>query len=136
MEIQLNHCFLTVDDFEAALAFYRDTVGLEVKTDATMGDFRWLTLAGAGQDVEIGLQSMPPYPDVSDADTEALRGLLAKGLLGALIFRTDDLDATFERVRAAGYEVLQEPFEQPYGVRDCAFRDPAGNMVRFNQPST
>lgn len=136
MEIQLSHCFLTVDDFDAALAFYRDTVGLEVSTDATMGEFRWLTLTCPGQNVEIGLQAIQPYPDVSEEDTELLRGLLAKGLLGALIFRTDDLDATFERVRAAGYEVIQEPFDQPYGVRDCAFRDPAGNMVRFSTPES
>jgi uncharacterized glyoxalase superfamily protein PhnB len=84
--------------------------------------------------VEIVLQILEQYPDISPADREAMAALVAKGLLPGLIFATEDCDATFEQLRAAGAEVLQEPIDQPYGVRDCAFRDPAGNMLRFSQP--
>jgi uncharacterized glyoxalase superfamily protein PhnB len=84
--------------------------------------------------VEIVLEPPAADPNASPADKEAMAQLLAKGMLRGLIFRTDDCDATFEHIRAAGAEVLQEPIDQPYGVRDCAFRDPAGNMLRFNQP--
>jgi predicted enzyme related to lactoylglutathione lyase len=135
MDVRLSHCFIVVDDQDKALAFYRDAVGLEVRTDATMGDMRWLTVGPRPQpDVEIGLMVMSQYPGTSPADREAARALLAKGLLPGVIFATGDCDATFERIRQWGAEVLQEPIDQPYGVRDCAFRDPAGNMVRFSQP--
>jgi predicted enzyme related to lactoylglutathione lyase len=84
--------------------------------------------------VELVLEPPLADPNASPADREAMAELLAKGLLRGVIFRTDDCDATFERIRAAGAEVLQEPIDQPYGVRDCAFRDPSGNMLRFSQP--
>lgn len=135
MDVKLSHCFVVVDDQDRALAFYRDAVGLEVRTDATMGDMRWLTVGPRAQpEIEIGLMAMSQYPGTSAADLEAARALLAKGLLQGVIFATDDCDATFERIRQGGAEVLQEPIDQPYGVRDCAFRDPAGNMIRFSQP--
>jgi predicted enzyme related to lactoylglutathione lyase len=134
MDVKLSHCFVVVDDQDQALAFYRDAVGLEVRTDATMGDMRWLTVGPRSQpEVEIGLMVMSQYPGTSPADLEAARALLAKGLLQGVIFATGDCDATFERIRQSGAEVLQEPIDQPYGVRDCAFRDPAGNMIRFSQ---
>jgi catechol 2,3-dioxygenase-like lactoylglutathione lyase family enzyme len=135
MEIKLSHAFLFVHDQDAALAFYRDIVGLEVHTDAPMGPSRWLTVNPPGQpDVEIGLMRIgPPVPET---DHEAIAALLAKGSLNGIIFSSDDVDKTFEHVRAAGAEVLQEPIDQPYGVRDCAFRDPSGNMVRFSSSST
>jgi catechol 2,3-dioxygenase-like lactoylglutathione lyase family enzyme len=134
MEIKLSHAFMFVHDQDAALAFYRDIVGLEVHTDAPMGPSRWLTVNPPGQpDVEIGLMRIgPPVPET---DHEAIAALLAKGSLNGIIFSTDDVDKTFEQVRAAGAEVMQEPIDQPYGVRDCAFRDPSGNMVRFSSAS-
>jgi len=96
---------------------------------------RWLSLTPPAQPgVEIVLQVPEQYPDISPADRDAMAALVAKGLLAGVIFATDDCDATFEQLRAAGAEVLQEPIDQPYGVRDCAFRDPAGNMLRFSQP--
>jgi catechol 2,3-dioxygenase-like lactoylglutathione lyase family enzyme len=134
MEIKLSHAFLFVHDQDAALSFYRDIVGLEVHTDAPMGPSRWLTVNPPGQpDVEIGLMRIgPPVPET---DHEAIAALLAKGSLNGIIFSTDDVDKTFEQVRAAGADVMQEPIDQPYGVRDCAFRDPSGNMVRFSSAS-
>ena len=132
MTLKLSHTFMIVDDQDKALAFYRDVLGLQLKNDVPLGDERWLTVASPEQpDVEIVLvtASMGHSPQ----DAEALSALLAKGVLGSAIFATDDLTATFERLRTAGAEVLQEPIDQPYGVRDCAFRDPAGNHLRFSQ---
>ncbi|MDX8143927.1 VOC family protein [Lentzea sp. BCCO 10_0061] len=131
--MKLSHTFLFVHDQDAALKFYRDVVGLEVRTDESVEDYRWLTVGPAGQpDVEIGLSRIgPPVPPT---DHEALHALLAKGSLHGVIFELDDVDAKFEQVRAAGAEVLQEPVDQFYGVRDCAFRDPSGNMIRFSTP--
>ena len=132
MTLKLSHTFMIVDDQDKALAFYRDVLGLELKNDVPLGDERWLTVASPEQPgVEIVLvtASMGHSPQ----DAEALSALLAKGVLGSAIFATDDLAATFERLRTAGAEVLQEPIDQPYGVRDCAFRDPAGNHRRFSQ---
>jgi catechol 2,3-dioxygenase-like lactoylglutathione lyase family enzyme len=130
MDITISHSFITVDDQEKALAFYRDALGLEVRADAPLHTFRWLTVGAPGQpDMEIVLATadMGHGPE----DTQALRTLLAKGALNGVLFRVSDVDATFERVRASGAEVLQEPIDQPYGVRDCAFRDPSGNHVRI-----
>ncbi|MGW4208343.1 VOC family protein [Lentzea sp. NPDC004789] len=131
--MKLSHTFLFVHDQDTALKFYRDVIGLEVRTDETVEDYRWLTVAPAGQpDLEIGLALIgPPVPPT---DHEALNALLAKGSLHGLIFEVDDVDTKFEQVRAAGGEVLQEPIDQFYGVRDCAFRDPSGNMIRFSSP--
>lgn len=135
MNIKLSQCFIAVDDHDKALAFYRDTLGLEVRNDVAFEGMRWVTVSSPEQpDVEIVLEPPLADPNASPADKQAMAELLAKGMLRGVIFAADDVDATFERIRAAGGEVLQEPMDQPYGVRDCAFRDPAGNMLRFNQP--
>ncbi|GAB3657458.1 VOC family protein [Glycomyces tarimensis] len=135
MDIKLSDCFIAVDDHDKALAFYRDVLGLEVRNDVAFEGMRWVTVGPPSQpDVNIVLEPPVADPNASPADKEAMTELLAKGLLRGLIFRTDDCDATFERIAASGAEVLQEPTDQPYGVRDCAFRDPSGNMLRFNQP--
>ncbi|MFB6811439.1 VOC family protein [Streptomyces sp. NPDC059456] len=135
MEIKLSQCFIAVDDHDAALAFYRDALGLEVRNDVSFEGMRWVTVGSPAQpDVEIVLEPPAANPNAAPADRQAMAELLAKGMLRGVIFSTDDVDAAFERIRAAGGEVLQEPADQPYGVRDCAFRDPAGNMLRFNQP--
>ncbi|MEU9181344.1 MULTISPECIES: VOC family protein [unclassified Streptomyces] len=135
MEIKLSQCFIAVDDHDRALAFYRDALGMEVRNDVAFEGMRWVTIGSPAQpDVEIVLEPPAANPNASPADKQAMAELLAKGMLRGVIFSTDDVDAAFERIRAAGGEVLQEPIDQPYGVRDCAFRDPAGNMLRFNQP--
>ena len=135
MDITLSQTFIAVDDHDKALAFYRDALGLEVRNDVAFEGMRWVTVGAPSQpDVEIVLEPPLAHPNASPADRDAMAEMLAKGHLHGVIFRTDDVDATFERVRAAGGEVLQEPIDQPYGVRDCAFRDPSGNMVRLNQP--
>ncbi|MFE7751888.1 VOC family protein [Streptomyces sp. NPDC057428] len=135
MDIKLSQCFIAVDDHDKALAFYRDVLGLEVRNDVGFEGMRWVTVGPTTQPgVEIVLEPPLADPNASAADKKVMAELLAKGLLRGVIFSTDDVDATFERIRAAGADVLQEPIDQPYGVRDCAFRDPAGNMLRFNQP--
>ncbi|MFD8632555.1 VOC family protein [Streptomyces sp. NPDC059533] len=135
--IRLSQCFIAVDDHDKALAFYRDVLGMEVRNDVGFEGMRWVTVGSPEQpDVEIVLEPPLADPNALPADRQAMAELLAKGLLRGVIFQTDDVDATFEKIRAAGGEVLQEPADQPYGVRDCAFRDPAGNMLRFNQPRT
>ena len=135
MQINLAQCFIAVDDHDKALAFYRDVLGLEVRNDVGGFGMRWVTVGAPSQpDVDIVLEPPVADPNASAADKEAAAELLAKGLLRAVIFLTENCDDTFERIRAAGGEVLQEPIDQPYGVRDCAFRDPSGNMLRFSQP--
>jgi catechol 2,3-dioxygenase-like lactoylglutathione lyase family enzyme len=131
--IALRFCPITVDDVDAALAFYRDALGLEPRGDFGNDGFRWVTLGFPGQPgLEVVLSE--PGAGRSPDDADSLNRLLAKGSLpGPLVFTTDDLDATFERVRASGAEVLQEPIDQAWGPRDCAFRDPAGNHIRINQ---
>ncbi|MBT2401714.1 VOC family protein [Streptomyces sp. ISL-100] len=134
MDIKLSQCFIAVDDHDKALAFYRDVLGLEVRNDVGFEGMRWVTVGSPSQpDVEIVLEPPLADPNASPADKQAMAELLAKGMLRGVIFSADDVGATFERVRASGADVLQEPVDQPYGVRDCAFRDPAGNMLRFAQ---
>ncbi|MCH7231210.1 VOC family protein [Glycomyces sp. L485] len=134
MDIKLSQCFIAVDDHDKALAFYRDVLGFEVRNDVGFEGFRWVTVGSPSQpDVDIVLEPPSADPNTPPADKEALEELLAKGLLRGVIFSTEDVDAVFDRISAAGAEVLQEPTDQPYGVRDCSFRDPAGNMLRFNQ---
>ncbi|MDL4775815.1 MULTISPECIES: VOC family protein [Thermomonosporaceae] len=135
MDIELSQCFIAVDDHDAALVFYRDVLGLEMRNDVGFEGMRWVTVGSPSQPgVEIVLEPPVCDPNASPTDRRAMAELLAKGLLRGVIFRTDDCDAVFERVSGAGGEVLQEPMDQPYGVRDCAFRDPSGNMLRFTQP--
>jgi predicted enzyme related to lactoylglutathione lyase len=134
MEITLSHCFIAVHDHDKALGFYRDVLGLEVRNDVSFEGLRWVTVGLPAQPgVEIVLEPPSANPNASAADRQALEDLLAKGMLRGVIFATDDCDATFEHIRASGAEVMQEPIDQPYGVRDCAFRDPSGNMLRFSQ---
>ncbi|ADI10789.1 putative lyase [Streptomyces bingchenggensis BCW-1] len=135
MEITLSTCFIAVDDHDKAIAFYRDALGLEVRNDVEFEGMRWVTVGSPSQpDVSIVLEPPLADPNASPADRQTMTELMAKGLLRGVIFSTDDCDATFERVSAAGAEVLQEPMDQFYGLRDCAFRDPAGNLLRFTQP--
>jgi catechol 2,3-dioxygenase-like lactoylglutathione lyase family enzyme len=132
MTISLQYTNITVNDVDESLAFYRDALGLEVRNDVANGGYRWVTLGIADQPgLEIVISE--PHAGRSQADGDAMQELLVKGSLPMLVFRTDDLDATFERVRASGAEVLQEPIDQPWGPRDSAFRDPSGNTVRISQ---
>jgi predicted enzyme related to lactoylglutathione lyase len=137
MELKLSHCVGAVDDHDKALAFYQDVLGLEVRNDVKYEGMRWISVGSAAQpEVSIVLEPPGVDPNASAADRQALIELQAKGLLRGVNFTTDDVDALFERVSTSGAEVLQEPMDQPYGVRDCAFRDPAGNALRFSQAST
>ncbi|MEO8906835.1 MAG: VOC family protein [Microbacteriaceae bacterium] len=132
MTISLQYCNITVNDVDESVAFYRDALGLELRNDVSSGPYRWVTLGGQsepGSEIVIS----EPHAGRSQADGDALQELLVKGSLPIVVFRVDDLDDTFERVRASGAEVLQEPIDQPWGPRDCAFRDPSGNTVRLNQ---
>ncbi|GAB2725845.1 VOC family protein [Streptomyces bullii] len=132
MDLKLHQCFIAVDDHDKALAFYRDVLGLEVRNDVGFEGMRWVTVGSPLQpDVEIVLEPPAANPDASPGDRQAMAELLAKGMLRGVIFTTADCDDLFDRVRAAGVDVIQEPMDQPYGVRDCAFRDPAGNLLRF-----
>jgi len=134
MDITVSTCFIAVDDHEKALEFYRDALGLEVRNDVKFEGMRWLTVGSPEQPgVSIVLEPPAADPNASPADRQVMTELLAKGLLRGVLFATSDCDALFERIRAAGAEVVQEPMDQPYGVRDCAFRDPAGNLLRFQQ---
>ncbi len=133
MDVKLNACFLSVDDHDKAIAFYRDALGFEVRNDVRAYGMRWTTVGPPSQpDINIVLEPPAADPGISPSDRQALGDLLAKGLLRGLNFKTADLDGAFERVVATGAEVIQEPMEQSYG-RDCAFRDPAGNMIRILQ---
>ena len=131
MTISLQYCNVTVNDVDESLPFYRDGLGLEIQMDVSNGGFRWLTL-GSPDQPGLGIVLSVPHAGRSQADGDALQELLVKGQLPMLVFATDDLDATFERVRATGAEVIQEPIEQGW-ARDSAFRDPSGNMVRLSQ---
>ncbi|HET7899540.1 MAG TPA: VOC family protein [Candidatus Nanopelagicales bacterium] len=132
MTISVQTMFIPVHDPEAALAFYRDALGLEVRMDVASDGFRWITVGAPGQDVGIVLSQ--PNAGRSQTEGDALLALVTQGSLQAAIFATDDLDATFEKVRASGsVEILQEPTSQPWGARDCAVRDPSGNLVRIAQ---
>jgi predicted enzyme related to lactoylglutathione lyase len=134
MSLKLHTCFIAVHDHDEALAFYRDLLGLEVRADVKYEGMRWTTVGPEEQpDVNIVLEPPAADPNAPTADRKFMKEMLAKGLLRAVIFSTEDCDATFEHIRAGGGEVLQEPMDQPWGVRDCAFRDPSGNLVRFNQ---
>ncbi|WP_405935129.1 VOC family protein [Streptomyces longwoodensis] len=135
MDIKLSQCFIAVDDPDAAVAFYRDVLGLEVRNDVGFEGMRWVTVGSPEQpDVNIVLEPPLADPNASPDDRRTMAELMAKGLLRGVIFTTPDCDATFERISGVGAEVLQEPMDQPYGMRDCAFRDPAGNLLRFTQP--
>ncbi|HEX8452281.1 MAG TPA: VOC family protein [Longimicrobium sp.] len=133
MPVSLSAVHVLVDDPDAALVFYRDTLGLTVRDEVAHGGFRWITLATESQP-EIKIVLSQPHAGRSKQDGDAVAALLAKGELGAVFLRTDDLNATFARVAAApGVEVLEEPADRFWGARDAAVRDPAGNLVRIEQ---
>lgn len=132
MSVTVARCFVLVHDPDLALAFYRDVLGLELRNDVGNEGFRWMTVGSASQpDVSIILTN---YQCGSPEDGDVIAALLAKGALYGVHFSTDDLDLVFEKVRASGADVVQEPTEQPWGTRDCAVRDPSGNLVRIDQP--
>jgi len=132
MTIELQYVHVTVNDVDESLGFYRDALGLDVQNDVGSGGFRWVTL-GSPDQPGLGIVLSEPHAGRSQADGDALQELLTKGVLPMIMFRVDDLNATFEKVRASGAEVLQEPMDQPWGPRDSAFRDPSGNLVRISQ---
>ena len=134
MDVKVHHCFLIVDDHDKALAFYRDTLGFQVRNDVSYAGMRWVTLGSPSQpDVNIVLEPPAADPGISASDRATISDLLAKGLLRGLNFSTADVDGAFDRVQATGADVVQEPMDMPYGTREFAVRDPAGNLIRFVQ---
>lgn len=134
MDLSIHTTYLPQDDPDAALAFYRDLLGFEVRNDVGYNGLRWVTVGPPGQpDTSIVLHPPAVDPGITDEERRTVTEMMAKGTFAALNLATADLDATFEQLQASGAEVVQEPIEQPYGVRDCAFRDPAGTMVRIQQ---
>lgn len=132
MNLSLSTCFVLVHDPDLALAFYRDALGLELRNDVARENFRWITVGAASQP-GVGIV-LTNYLNGSPADGDTVAALVAKGALNGVHFHTDDLDGTFEEVRASGAEIVQEPTAQPWGTRDFAVRDPSGNLVRIDQP--
>ncbi|AKQ68340.1 putative lyase [Myxococcus hansupus] len=132
MTLKLSVAHLTVDNPELALTFYRDALGLNLVGDVSNGPFRWLTLVSPDQP-EVQIVLSQPHAGRTQEDGDTVARLLAKGSLGGAIFSSSDLNATFEKLRAARADIVQEPTDQPWGVRDCAVRDPAGNMIRISQ---
>jgi len=134
MDITIHSTFLPHDDADASLAFYRDTLGFEVRNDVGYGGMRWITVGPASQPgTSIVLHPPAADPGITDDERRTITEMMAKGTYGHIILATRDLDGTFERLQASDVDVVQEPTDQPYGVRDCAIRDPAGNLVRINQ---
>lgn len=134
MDITIHGSFLPHDDPEASLAFYRDTLGFEVRNDVGHGKMRWITVGPADQpDTSIVLDPPGANPGITDDERRTIAEMMAKGTFAMLLLATKDLDGTFERLQAGDAEIVQEPTEQPYGVRDCAVRDPAGNLIRIQE---
>ena len=134
MNLTIHTTFLPHADPEASLAFYRDTLGFEVRNDVAYGRLRWITVGPIGQPgTSIVLHPPAADPGVTEDERRVIQEMMAKGTYGHIILATPDLDDTFTQVQSRGAEVVQEPTEQPYGVRDCAFRDPAGNMLRIQE---
>jgi uncharacterized glyoxalase superfamily protein PhnB len=134
MNISIHSSFLPHNDPDAALAFYRDTLGFEVRKDVGYKGMRWITVGPAGQpDTAIVLHPPAASPGLTDDERRMINEMMAKGTYAMIILETADLDGTFERLQATGAEVIHEPTDQPYGIRDCAFRDPSGNHIRINQ---
>ncbi|MBB6078702.1 VOC family protein [Streptomyces iakyrus] len=134
MDLHIHASFLPHDDPDAALAFYRDTLGFEVRNDVGYEGMRWITVGPVGQPgTNIVLHPPAADPGITDDERRTITEMMAKGTYASIVLATTDVDGTFERVQAGDAEVVQEPVDQPYGVRDCAFRDPAGNMVRIQQ---
>ncbi len=133
MDISIQHSFLPHTDPDASLAFYRDVLGFEVRNDVGYGGMRWITVGPPDQpDTSVVLHPPTADPGITDDERTMIAEMMAKGTFATIVLAAPDVDATFDRVQAAGAEVVQEPTDQPYGIRDCAFRDPAGNQVRIN----
>ena len=134
MDITIHSSFLPHDDPEASLAFYRDTLGFEVRLDVGQGTMRWITVGPAGQS-STSIVLYPPGvdPGITDDERRTIAEMMAKGTYATLLLATKDLDGTFEQLQSGDVEIVQEPTEQPYGLRDCAVRDPAGNLVRIQE---
>ncbi len=134
MDITIHSSFLPHDDPDAALAFYRDTLGFELRLDVGHGGMRWLTVGPPDQPgTSIVLYPPAASPGLTDDERRTIAEMMAKGTYGSVLLATKDLDATFEQLQAGDAEIVQEPTDQPYGVRDCAVRDPAGNLVRVQE---
>ena len=133
MNITIHATFLAHNDPDAALAFYRDALGFEVRNDVGKGGMRWITVGPPGQPTSIVLTPPGADPGITDDERRTIAEMMAKGTYGAIMLATPDLDKTFAQLEASGAEIMQEPIEQPWGARDCAVRDPAGNMVRIQE---
>jgi catechol 2,3-dioxygenase-like lactoylglutathione lyase family enzyme len=134
MDITIHHSFLPQDDPDASLAFYRDALGFEVRNDVGYDGMRWITVGPADQP-STSIVLHPPFadPGITEDERRTISEMMAKGTFSSVVLATPDLDGVFDRIQASGAEVVQEPIDQDYGVRDCAFRDPAGNMVRIQE---
>ena len=134
MDITIHSSMLPHDDPDASLLFYRDTLGFEVRNDVEYGGLHWITVGPANQPGTSILLAPPATdPGITEDERRTIAEMMAKGTYGIITMATKDLDATFERLQASDAEVVQEPTDQPYGIRDCAFRDPAGNLIRINE---
>ena len=134
MNITIHASFLPHNDPDASLAFYRDTLGFEVRNDVGYNGMRWITVGPVGQPgTSIVLAPPAAYPGITDDERRTIAEMIAKGTYAMINLATQDLDGVFERLAASDVEIVQEPIEQPYGIRDCAFRDPAGNLIRINE---
>jgi uncharacterized glyoxalase superfamily protein PhnB len=134
MDITIHSSYLPHTDPEESLAFYRDVLGFEVRLDVGYEGMRWITVGPVGQpDTAIVLHPPAVDPGITDEERQTIAEMMAKGTFGGINLATPDLDATFEKIEASGAEIVQEPMDQPYGLRDCAVRDPAGNMIRIQQ---
>ena len=134
MDLTIYQTLLPHDDPDASLAFYRDTLGFEVRTDVGQGAMRWITVGPADQPgTSLVLEPPAADPGITDDERRTVVEMMAKGSYARILLATKDLDGTFERLQAGDAEVVQEPTDQPYGIRDCAFRDPAGNLVRIQE---
>ncbi|MFF4443331.1 VOC family protein [Streptomyces sp. NPDC001502] len=134
MDISIHMSTLPQDDPDAAVAFYRDVLGFEVRSDVGQGKMRWITVGPADRPGTSILLAPPAVdPGVTEAERRTIAEMMAKGTYGWILLATKNLDSTFEKIQAGGAEVVQEPTDQPYGVRDCAFRDPAGNLIRIQE---
>ena len=134
MDITIHASFLPHDDPDASVAFYRDTLGFDVRNDVGYNGMHWITVGPADQPgTSIVLYPPAATPGITDEERRTIAEMMAKGSFASINLATTNVDDTFEAVAASGAEVVQEPIDQPYGVRDCAFRDPAGNLLRINE---
>jgi catechol 2,3-dioxygenase-like lactoylglutathione lyase family enzyme len=134
MDLSIYSAFLPHDDADAALSFWRDILGFELRNDVGYNGLRWLTVGPVGHSgTSVVLHPPGAYPGITDDEKRTIAEMMAKGTYGIITLATADLDATFDQLQAAGVDIVQEPTDQPYGIRDCAIRDPAGNLVRINE---